>query len=202
MAGQVGPASGGTSGYSGVSGHSGISGYSGFSGRSGYSGYSGTGGAAGTSGYSGYSGLGTSGYSGFSGSAGAGGTNIALLGSASIDLNDDSAKQNIYTVPVGKKAVVAIIVMRSFSGAASVAELSFGWVDADDVTAVFTLSDPGSPSTGDAVLLHVFISGGTTMLRQKIAIGNAADVFGATVTTEEGSVLTCVADIFGYTYDA
>jgi hypothetical protein len=129
---------------------------------------------------------------------GGGGTSITLLGSATVDLNAGTTKQNIFTCPTGKKCIVTMVVMRTFSTDAAAAFVSMGW-DASAGNVVEGVAfENFPPTTAKALMLH--ITSGDPFMLVKQTIGNAADVFGLKVGAPEGSALTCVVDVIGYTY--
>lgn len=107
-----------------------------------------------------------------------------------IDLNDDSVKQTLYTVPAGYSCVVTHVIVRSASTDLDTAEYGFGFnANADDVV---------------AAAAHVELDGATKYIilgaDDGAVRGVAAGVFGVKVTVEQGGVATATVDVFGYLF--
>lgn len=107
-----------------------------------------------------------------------------------IDVDDDSAKQTLYTVPTGKSCIISHVVIRAASTDIDTAEYGLGFnANADDVI---------------AAAAHTELTGATlyTILDAKAGAvrGAAADVFGVKVTVEQGAAATITVDVFGYLF--
>lgn len=114
---------------------------------------------------------------------------ITLLASvAAVDMST-GAKENLYTVPVGKKCIVSHVVVRSASGALG-ADNDFGdGVDADTWLQTVNLS------TVAANEWYIIASNNVAY-----TIFDAGDVFG--VKKIAGTAETATIDVFGYLFDA
>jgi hypothetical protein len=99
-----------------------------------------------------------------------------------------TTKQQIFTVPAGKRAVVTRVVVRDASTSLSTATYNLGFdpTNADDV-----VSDP---VTWDGNALAAVVA----TIANPVPLGQAGDVFGLKTVAQEGSPQTIVVDVFGY----
>ena len=123
---------------------------------------------------------------------------IALLArNITVNLQNGDGKSDIYTVPVGKKMIVAAVIIRdptlSLAGAT---DIDFGdganadtWRNAISLTTMTTVND----------YMYIIPSAATPVKR---TIYDAGDVFGVKPVT--GAVLNAdaKADLAGYLFDA
>lgn len=116
-------------------------------------------------------------------------TQSILQTSTTVDFNDDSASQSLFTVPAGFQFIPYRIVIRNASASLTTASVSFGFNNPDynDVIADSTYTE----LTGPTLDTTLFPKAGA-------AVGNAADVFSMLVNTAEGSAATGVIDVLGY----
>ena len=126
-------------------------------------------------------------------------TGVTLLSStASCNLAANAAvEKDLYTVPVGKTAVITHVVMRTFS--------------ADCTTAVVTFGIAGGACEeflGDTTLTGITASYATQFV-QLLKIPNATPVVHSMLTagqvfameiTTAGDASTCTIDVFGYLF--
>lgn len=112
-----------------------------------------------------------------------------LLASIAVDFNDDSAAQELYTVPEGFIFIPYRLDLRNASVSLTTASVSFGFNDPDfdDVIADGTYT----ALTGPTLYQTVFPDAGAT-------IGEAGDVLSMLVNTEQGAAATGVVDVLGY----
>jgi len=114
---------------------------------------------------------------------------IALLISVpAVDMSTGT-KEDLYTVPTGKKCIVTHVVVRSASGALG-ADNDFG-----DGAAANTWLQTVNLSTVGANEYYVIESNNTAY-----TIFDAGDVFG--VLPIAGTAETATIDVFGYLFDA
>lgn len=117
-------------------------------------------------------------------------TLFKLASAAGIDLNDDSAKVVLYTVPTGKSCIITHVVVRNPSIDLTTAEYGFGF-DANAVNVI-------------AAAAHVELDGATkyTVLQAEVGAvrGVAAGTFGIKVTVEQGAAATVTIEVFGYLF--
>ena len=117
-------------------------------------------------------------------------TLFRLASVAGVDLNDDSAKVVLYTVPTGKSCIITHVVVRNASINLTTAEYGFGF-DANAVDVI-------------AAAAHVELDGATkyTVLTAKAGSvrGVAAGTFGIKVTVEQGAAATATIEVFGYLF--
>lgn len=113
------------------------------------------------------------------------GTLVQILASVSVNLNQGTAaKQPLYTVPVGKKLITTVLILR-MSGVRSVAVIAFGFNAAAD--------NMGEPNITGATTLKQVTGDDLAFIE-----GTAGQVLGLAVTTPEGSPLTASVDVLGY----
>ena len=123
-------------------------------------------------------------------------TNTApvLLSSTTVDLNDDTAKQSLFTVPSSRRAIVTRVDIDKLSADPGVAEFTMGWDSlASDCLDPFLLSD----------LVPLATKFGSILVQPTSwLVGTAGQALGLKVTTEQGSTLTAKVNVFGYLTDA
>lgn len=118
------------------------------------------------------------------------GTEQLLSSTAGVDLNT-ATPSTLYTVPVGKSAVITKIVIRLASASLTTASISFGFNSAafNDVIANAT---------------HTELTGNTlyTVLQAKAGakIGAAGDVLKVLANTLQGGAATVTISVYGYLY--
>lgn len=114
-----------------------------------------------------------------------------LLSSTLVDLNDDSAPQDLFTVDVDVIVfVVYRIVIRNASTSLTTASVSFGWNDPtyNNVVANATYTE----LTGPTLETSIFPKAGAQQ-------GGSESIFRLQVNTEQGAPATAIIDVFGYT---
>ena len=126
----------------------------------------------------------------------------SLLGSVAFPLDAVAGTELVlYTVPTGKKAVIIEVVLHSFDEAVDEAVVTFGVSggDCDEFLGDQTLTNVGA-GYADEVLVCKPIQAATPVAQLLL---DAAEEFAAEITTAEttGSA-ACVADVWGYEFDA
>jgi len=119
---------------------------------------------------------------------------IALKRNVTVHLQNGDPKSDIYTVPAGKKMIVAAVVIRTPTASlAGGNDFDFGdgagantWLNAVDLSDL-TLSSHGRMITSDNVTYTIF---------------DAGDVFGVKPVTGATLDADAKADLFGYLFDA
>lgn len=119
---------------------------------------------------------------------------IALLASATANLQNADGKSDLYTVPPGKKAVVTHCVVRQ-----PTASLAAG-VDFDlgDGANADTWKNTVDLSTMTATTDYMVVEGNNV----KYTVFDAGDVFGIKPVTGATADADATIDVFGYLFDA
>jgi len=125
---------------------------------------------------------------------------IGLLNStAAVDLNGaPAAETTLYTVPVGKTAIITHVVIRTLSASAASAVITLGQTSGacDEFRGDQTLS------ALDGVTKYVVIDNdqGTNDTPEGGILFAATTAFGVEITTAHGTAVTAVFDVFGYLF--
>ena len=121
---------------------------------------------------------------------------ITMLASATVDLQHGDGKSDVYTVPIGKKAVITHVVIRNptaslDSGSTGDFDIGSGadantWLQTTDLDTMTTTTD------------YMVI----TSSKVKYTIEAAAAVFGIKVITGATLDAQATMEVFGYEVDA
>lgn len=116
---------------------------------------------------------------------------ITLLATvAGVDMNT-ATPQALYTVPVGKSAIIDHVVVRLASISLTTASYSFGWTSA-------TFNDVIADAT------HTSLTGNTlySIIPAKVGalVGVAGAVFKIILNVLQGAPATVTIDVFGYLF--
>ncbi len=106
-------------------------------------------------------------------------------------------EKSLYTVPVGKTAVIHTVVMRTFSADCTTAVVTFGHTGGamEEWSGNVTLTGITASYAEQCVILQPVPA--TTPLAKSFF--TAGEVFGMEITTS-GAASTCTIDVFGYLF--
>jgi len=124
---------------------------------------------------------------------------IALLNStATCNLNATAGTElGLYTVPVGKTAIIHSVVMRTFSADTLLAVVTFGHTGTcEEWSGDVTLTGV-TASYAEQVLILQPVPATTPLAKSMFTAG---EVFMMEITTAAGSACTCTIDVFGYLF--
>ena len=117
---------------------------------------------------------------------------ITLLESVSgVDVNT-TTKQTLFTVPVGKVAIITHIIVRNASVNLNTANGGFGF----DAGGSDVVAHEAYAELDGATKVKVFKADKGSVR------GAAADILGSKCTTAQGAAATVDIDVFGYLFDA
>ena len=119
---------------------------------------------------------------------------LALLASATADLQNGDGKTTLFTVPTGKKAIITHCIVRGPDASlAGGTDFDFGdganadtWKNTVDLSSMTSTTD------------YMVVEGNNA----KYTIFDAADAFGVKPVTGATADATATIDVFGYLYDA
>lgn len=124
-----------------------------------------------------------------------------IIATATVDLNDDSAPQTLYTVPANRKLIVTDFVFRESSANASSARGRPQIHGTDIVTDDVRLGAMGIAPNNQIVLSRAVSGDDSSRLTTNMPIAAAGHTVDFSVTAVEGHTLTCKVDIIGYLTD-
>lgn len=126
---------------------------------------------------------------------------LSLLSRTTLTLDSVAGTElSMYTTSTGKKAIPIEVVLHSFSEAIDLAVVTFGKTGGtcDEFLGDQTLTNVGA-GFADEVLVCKPLQAATPLAQLLL---DAAEVFAAEITTAEATAATCVADVWGYEFDA